>query len=365
MKTVLIIDKHDDDRRTMEALLRTRYHVMSSPTIIQASRIAREHPPAAIVLDLESSHIDGHHDPQGAAALIAPQAGVVCAVGALGDGHDPPIDCLTIKKPYSAEALYAVLRQAACAAAANILEWPSGRKNAPKTRNPFDHQLIGECEALRAVAERIQLYAPYDAPVLIVGESGTGKELAASAIHRASKRSSQAFLPVDCAAISGPLVESVLFGTIKGAFTDAIEKKGAFETARGGTVFLDEIAEMTPAVQAKLLRTLETGRGHRVGAVEDIQYDVRVLSATNAELYGGKNRFRPELLHRIDTLVLEMPSLRDHKDDIPALASSFLSTFSPGKTLSSGAIAKLRQWDWPGNVRELRNVVNRAGGTVR
>ncbi|MBN2875073.1 MAG: sigma 54-interacting transcriptional regulator, partial [Spirochaetales bacterium] len=156
------------------------------------------------------------------------------------------------------------------------------------------------------------------------------------------------------------LAESMLFGTLKGAFTDAVESKGVFESALGGTVFLDEIGELSLALQAKFLRTLETRSGSRVGSVDQTAYDVRIVSATNAALFENRNRFRPELIHRIDTLLLEMPALRNHKDDIPLLVASFMEEFSPHKKLDPAVLPMLLSWDWPGNVRELRNVILRA-----
>jgi len=351
MKTVMIIDRHDGDRKAMETLLASRYEVHGCSTIEEASALAIERKPDAIVLDIESSLVGGQSDPSAAAARIEPGAGVVCAAQATWHGNRPGT-CGYLEKPYRAESLLSAVR---LAIAESVRE-------TPPVGLPSGRRLVGECPALKNVAQRISLYATDDAPVLILGESGTGKELAAAAIHRASRRGRGKFLPVDCAAITESLIESTLFGTVKGAFTDAVEKRGAFESARGGSIFLDEIGELSLSVQAKFLRTLESGSGARVGSVDQIQYDFRILSATNATLFGDRKHFRPELLHRIDTLVLEMPSLRDHKEDIPALVDSFLTEFRSFKHMTGPALEKLRAWDWPGNVRELRNVVRR--GTV-
>lgn len=266
-----------------------------------------------------------------------------------------------LDKPYRAEALLSAVRAAMAETAVDAVAERPGQRCGPAARATAARRLLGDCPALREVAARIALYATNDAPVLILGESGTGKELAAAAIHRASGRRLKRFLPVDCAAIPETLAESTLFGTVQGAYTDARETKGAFESACGGTLFLDEIGELSLSTQAKFLRTLETGAGSRVGSIDTVAYDVRILSATNATLSGDRRRFRPELMHRIDTLVLTMPALRDHKGDIPALADSFLSEFNPGKRLNGASLSKLQGWDWPGNVRELRNVVRRAG----
>jgi DNA-binding NtrC family response regulator len=216
--------------------------------------------------------------------------------------------------------------------------------------------LLGNSPAMQYVRERILLYAECDLPVLILGESGTGKELAANTIHKFSKRASETFLPVDCASIPENLVETFLFGASKGAYTDAIEKEGAFEAANKGSIFLDEIGELSKQVQVRFLRVLETGTGNRVGSFEQIQYDVRIISATNARLHV----LRDDLLHRINTLTLEMPALRKHKEDIPFLANSFLTEYEPKKELHNDALNELINYNWPGNARELRNTIQRA-----
>ncbi len=366
MKTILIIDRHDDDRTTMCALLATRYKVLSCSSLIEASRLTLASKPVAIVIDVESTLINGIHDPVVTAASIEPKAGVVCSARSDSTASHTGCSktCHYLGKPYRAESLYSVIRLAAAGLVPGSVAESSTtvprHKKLDAILTKADQRLIGDCPALRNIAHRIALYAKSDAPVLILGESGTGKELAAAAIHRASLRCNGKFLPVDCASLPESLAESTLFGTVKGAYTDAVEKKGTFESAQGGTVFLDEIGELSLAVQAKFLRTLESSSGSRVGSVVQVPYDIRLLSATNAPLFGDRKRFRPELLHRIDTLVLEMPALRDHKQDIPALIQAFLQEFSPGKRMTDKAVSRLMDWDWPGNVRELRNIVQRS-----
>jgi len=366
MKTVLIIDRHDEDRAAMQALLASRYRVVSCGSLMEATILIMASRPVAIVLDVECTFLDGIPDPAGVAASIEPKAGVVCSArtGSIVSRDDWPATCHYLEKPYRAESLYSVIGLAAANSTIDaVAESPVSNMQCKKTSATLtqaEHRLIGDCPALKNIAHRIALYAKSDAPVLILGESGTGKELAAAAIHRASLRCHAKFLPVDCASLPESLVESTLFGTAKGAYTDAVEKKGTFECAHGGTVFLDEIGELSLPVQAKFLRTLESSSGSRVGSVEQVQYNIRLLSATNAALFGDRKRFRPELLHRIDTLVLEMPALRDHKQDIPTLIQAFLHEFSPDKRMTDKAVSKLMEWDWPGNVRELRNVVRRA-----
>jgi len=231
------------------------------------------------------------------------------------------------------------------------------------TRSSRGGHLLGRCAASRATEDRLRLYADSNFPVLIVGESGTGKEIAARALHELSQRRYGPFVARNCAAIPELLVESELFGTERGAFTDAVTRPGAFELAREGLLFLDEIGDATPQLQAKLLRVLETGEFWRLGGRTSVAADFRFVSATgrNLKRAAEEGRFRPDLLYRIDTLVLEMPPLRDRREDIPDLASHFALLATRGRVcLSPGAMDKISGYDWPGNVRELRNVVHRA-----
>ena len=229
--------------------------------------------------------------------------------------------------------------------------------------------LVGESPGMVLVREILHRYASKgDAPVLIMGESGTGKELAARMIHRFSRRADMPFLEVNCAAIPEALMESELFGHVKGAFTSAgRDRKGLFALADRGTLFLDEIAEMTPALQAKLLRVLEAGEMRPVGSDRSIKVDVRIVAATNRELSEriSKGGFREDLFYRLHVLSVEMPPLRTHKEDLRALAEHFLNSIrcrvsTPAVGFSSEAIEKLDGHGWPGNVRELKNVIERA-----
>jgi DNA-binding NtrC family response regulator len=228
---------------------------------------------------------------------------------------------------------------------------------------PCSCPFTGSSLAIRKVAALVNLYARSDFPVLILGESGTGKELAARALHELSARKAGSFVARNCAALPELLAESELFGSERGAFTDAVARPGAFELARGGVLFLDEIGDAGPALQAKLLRALETGEIWRLGGGKPIAIDARLVTATARDLRSTATRgaFRPDLLYRIDTLVLKLPPLRERREDIPDLASYFSLKASAGRTVpGSAALAKLSAYDWPGNIRQLRNVIHRA-----
>ncbi len=232
----------------------------------------------------------------------------------------------------------------------------------------LEHNMVGDSPRMRDVYQFIARVAPRDITVLIYGESGTGKELVARAIHRASSRASKPCVAINCAALAENLLESELFGHEKGAFTGAIaQKKGKLEIAEGGTVFLDEIGELAPLLQAKLLRVLQEREFERVGGTRTIKLDVRLVAATNRDLEEEvkKGRFREDLFYRLNVVALRMPALRERREDIPLLASYFAAKFSqrsnrPVLGVSPPARACLVSYDWPGNVRELENAIERA-----
>jgi two-component system nitrogen regulation response regulator NtrX len=238
------------------------------------------------------------------------------------------------------------------------------------------YAIVGESRAIRAVLETVGKVAPTPARVLIIGENGSGKELVARAIHRASPRADRPFVEVNCAAIPTELIESELFGHMKGSFTGAFaDRVGKFELADGGTLFLDEVGDMSLAAQAKVLRALQEGVVTRIGATRPIQVDVRVIAATNKNLSDeiAANRFREDLFYRLNVVPITVPPLRQRRDDIPLLVDRFVAELGqreglPTRQFAEDAMELLEERDWPGNVRELRNAVERllilTGGTT-
>ncbi len=230
-----------------------------------------------------------------------------------------------------------------------------------------NYQMIGESPEISNIKEMIEKVAPTDARVLITGSNGTGKELVAHWIHEKSPRSEAPFIEVNCAAIPSELIESELFGHVKGAFTSAVkDRAGKFEAANNGTIFLDEIGDMSLSAQAKVLRALQESKISRVGSDKDIKVNVRVVAATNKnlkkEIEDGK--FREDLYHRLAVILIKVPSLNDRRDDIPLLINHFSKKITDEqgiapKTFSDNAVKQLKAYDWTGNIRELRNVVER------
>lgn len=236
-----------------------------------------------------------------------------------------------------------------------------------KKRIAKAYQMIGESLALQAVIEMIDKVAPTQARVLITGPNGTGKELVAHQLHEKGQRHRQDFIEVNCAAIPAELIESELFGHVKGSFTSAVkDRKGKFEAANNGTLFLDEIGDLSLSAQAKVLRALQENKIQRVGSDKDISVDVRILAATNKDLKHeiAEGRFREDLYHRLAVIVIKVPALKDRLEDIPLLCKHFIQQISekegvPAKSIEEAAILKLQDYPWTGNIRELRNVIER------
>lgn len=230
-----------------------------------------------------------------------------------------------------------------------------------------NYEMIGQSEPINHIKEMIEKVAPTEARVLITGPNGTGKELVAHQLHEKSERSAFPIIEVNCAAIPSELIESELFGHVKGAFTSAVkDRAGKFEAADGGTIFLDEIGDMSLAAQAKVLRALQENLVQRVGADKDIKVNVRVIAATNKDLKKeiAEGRFREDLYHRLAVILIKVPALNDRRDDIPLLIEHFANKIAEeqgnvAKQFSTAAIKLLQEYDWTGNIRELRNVIER------
>ena len=230
-----------------------------------------------------------------------------------------------------------------------------------------NYEMVGESQEIGLIKDMIEKVAPTEARVLITGPNGTGKELVAHWLHQKSERSNGPMIEVNCAAIPSELIESELFGHVKGAFTSAIkERAGKFEAANGGTIFLDEVGDMSLSAQAKVLRALQENKVQRVGSDKDIKVDVRVITATNKDLKKEieEGRFREDLYHRLAVILVKVPALNDRRDDIPLLVNYFSEKISrehgtAKKKFTEKAIKLLQEYDWTGNIRELRNVVER------
>ena len=243
----------------------------------------------------------------------------------------------------------------------------SNENKSLKKKIAKKYEIVGDSEALNAILDVIDKVAPTDARVLITGSNGTGKELVARRLHALSQRNKSSFVEVNCAAIPSELIESELFGHVKGSFTGAYkDKSGKFESANGGTLFLDEIGDMSLSAQAKVLRALQEHKINKVGSDKAIKVDVRLLAATNKDLKKmiAEGKFREDLYHRIGVILIEVPSLADRKSDIPKLVAHFADQIAKDQGMSSkqfsdSALKLLTKHSWTGNIRELRNVVER------
>jgi DNA-binding NtrC family response regulator len=238
----------------------------------------------------------------------------------------------------------------------------SSNKKVKSIAVPKQYTMIGNSEAIQNIHNMVEKVAPTMARVMIQGPNGSGKELVARALHFKSNRASAPFVEVNCAAIPTELIESELFGHIKGAFTSAHkDRKGTFEQAQGGTLFLDEIGDMSLAAQAKVLRALEEHKIQPVGSAKTIAVDVRVIAATNKNIKEeiAQNRFREDLYHRLAVIEINVPALNNRRDDIPLLADHFLSLLTPKKELLPETVVALQKMDWTGNIRQLRNFIER------
>ena len=320
--------------------------------------------PDVTFLDVKMPGMDGlealarirSHDPHALVVMISGHGTIDTAVEATRKGaYD------FLEKPLDTDRLLVTLRNAL--AQKGLVESVERLRTEVESR----HEIVGSSFQIRQVLERVERVGPAEARVLITGENGTGKELVARAIHRTSARAKGPFVEVNCAAIPSELIESELFGHIKGSFTGAIsDRAGKFEQAHGGTLFLDEVGDMSLAAQAKVLRALEQGVVTRVGSGKAIEVDVRVVAATNKDVEAEirEGNFREDLFYRLNVVPIEVPALRERRDDIPMLVQHFVDLLNRKdgvipREISRGALERLQGLEWAGNVRELRNTVER------
>ena len=324
---------------------------------------------------ISSNDIGGESQFAAAESLLAPGVRSILAAPLIVRGETIGVLYLSAVRPKAPfdEAMLQLVSAvgnivALAADHARYQQWLENENGRLRSEIEVDHQLVGESPKLEEITAAIARVAPSDATVLVQGESGTGKELVARAIHRASPRAAKSFLAINCAALTETLLESELFGHEKGAFTGATsQKKGKFEAAEGGTVFLDEIGEMPPMLQAKLLRVLQERECERVGGNKTIKLDIRLIAATNRDLreMSKTGAFRPDLYYRINVIAIKTPALRERRTDIPVLAAHFAAKYAARVKRTILGIApqarqRLMQYDWPGNVRELENAIERA-----
>ncbi|MCS6829686.1 MAG: sigma-54 dependent transcriptional regulator [Armatimonadota bacterium] len=367
--TLLIVDDQAGHRRALEAHFSKYYHVLTAEHGRRALEIASQHPIHLLIIDLIlPGTINGvellqqirEMHPNAMAIMITAHPTVRTAVQAMKDGA---IDYL--EKPIDLDELKARVDKAA----EQYRQREEITQLDPSTSGGLDLRgIVGNSAAMQKVYEMIQKVAASNATVLIRGESGTGKELVAKAIHRSSNRAKGPFIAVSCAALPETLLESELFGHEKNAFTGATtQKPGRFELAHKGTLFLDEIAEITPAIQVKLLRVLQEQEFERLGGTKSIKVDVRLIAATNKDLQKmvEEKSFRADLYYRLHVIEIYLPPLRERREDIPLLVEHFLKRYSGEngkqvKSVAPEAMDLLMRYEWPGNVRELENVIERA-----
>ena len=367
MIKILIIEDEEPIRRVLVRILTDEdkaYEVAAAADGKEGLALLGKHNFDLVLCDIKMPKMDGIEVLQSANArkigipfiMLTGHGNVETAVEAMKLGaYD------FISKPPDLNRLLTAVRHA--------LENKSLRSENKKLKRKVaqKYDIVGESEAISEVIQMIAKVAMTDARVLITGQNGTGKELVAHQLHQQSDRNTENFIEVNCAAIPSELIESELFGHVKGAFTSAVkDRSGKFEAANKGTLFLDEIADMSLAAQAKVLRALQERKIQRVGNEKDIAVDVRVIAATNKDLKTEieEGRFREDLYHRLAVIMIHVPALGDRKEDIPILTEYFVDLLSKEqglerKTFSKEALEKLNNYAWTGNVRELRNVIER------
>jgi two-component system nitrogen regulation response regulator NtrX len=364
-KAILIVDDEESICQTLGGILNDEGHeVVTAANGEEALRLIEEDPPALVLLDIWLPGMDGIE------VLKAIKAGYPRTQVVMMSGHGSIETAVKatklgafdfIEKPLSLEKVILVIGHAM-----EMIRLEEENLQL-KQKVGQEYELTGRSGPIQDLKEMIGIVAPTNAWILIMGENGTGKELVARSIHRQSKRVHRSFVEVNCAAIPEDLIESELFGHEKGAFTGATAmKRGKFDLANEGTIFLDEVADMSLKAQAKVLRILQEKKFERVGGNKLIPTDVRVLAATNKDLEREmeEGRFRQDLFYRLNVIPLRIPPLRDRKEDIPLLVDWFirdsaLKEGEPAKQVTEEALAILTNYNWPGNVRELKNIIER------
>lgn len=363
MHLLIVDDDHEFRSGIARRLGRSKHNVREAENGAAALEILRDETFEVALLDLAMPRMNGLEllprlkelTPHCEVVMLTGEASIESAVSAMKQGAFD-----YIRKPCPFGELELVLERA----------WQHhrlGRENEQLRqvigRTIPPSEIIGTSLEIQQVLRLVERVAPTESPVLILGESGTGKELVARAVHQRSQRASKPMVTINSAALQESLLESELFGHEKGAFTGAVtSKSGLFEVADGGTLFIDELGELAPSLQAKLLRVLEDGHMRRVGATREQRVDVRIIAATNRNLSEdvAARRFREDLFFRINVLSVELPPLRQRRDDIPLLAKHFVRKIGRDWSLDDTALAALVHYSWPGNVRELSNVIERA-----
>src|SRR5256886_246768 len=367
--SILVVDDESEIREGLELLLRSEgYGVPSAETGDSGLDNLEPHPSDLLRLDVTLPDRNGldmfkgihRRDPQFSVVLITAYGSIDMARAAFKNGA---MDYIT--KPWSNDELLAQVAQAV--ESRRLRDENVQLKRALKQRFNFPN-IVGKSDKMQVLLDLVTQVAPSRSTILISGESGTGKELIAKAIHSASTRADKAFVPVNTGSIPVDLLESQLFGHVKGAFTSAVaSKKGLFEVADQGTIFFDEIATISPETQAKLLRVIQEREFMRLGGTEQLKVDVRIVAASNVDLLTlvRESRFREDLYHRLNVIHLQIPPLRERREDVPLLLAHFLDRYcqensKPLRQFTPATMKLLMDYDWPGNVRELENVVERA-----
>ena len=366
---ILVADDEQSMREFLEIMFKKEgYHVSLAPNGEEVLKLAEKEIFDLVLLDIRMPRLDGISvlkklkaiSPETIVIMITAYASADTAIKAMKEGA---YDYIT--KPFKVEEIKLIIKNAL--EKKNLQQENILLKQVVRDRYHFDN-IIGQSSKMLALYDLLEKVAPTKTNILITGESGTGKELVAKAMHYNSPRKDKPFVTLNCGAIPESLIESELFGHMKGAFTDAIAtKKGLFELADEGTIFLDEISELPLLMQVKLLRVLQDKEFKRVGGTEDIRVDVRIISATNKDLEEGvrEKRFREDLFYRLNVIQIKIPPLREKREDIPPLTTHFLKKYSEElnknmSTISPEALRILLNYDYPGNVRELQNIIERA-----